>query len=382
MRGYMKRNSCKLLASLTAAVLASGMTAALPSGKLLGEMFTVSASAADIKDSGKCGDNVAWELDSEGVLTISGTGKIDDFYTVGGFRPETGYSDPVPWEKYLADIRRVVVGEGVTYLGDSAFSCCTALESAVLPDSLKEIGCHTFNGCSLHDISFPDGLESIDLWAFEYCNSLEKIIIPDSVTYLGEGVFRDCKDLKTVVLPEKMTRIREETFAHCESLENIIIPDSVTQIDDYAFWKCVSLRSVEFPAELEKIGADAFHNCYSLDSVTFLGVPDEIGKYAFDMSGEYINDKRATEVTHIHIPQGSTPADFIGRGKLPADEGYYHLLTASGKCPDENCPMGIGITNRTLMIFRIYINMVHGGYDKECDINGDGKVNEKDLALL
>lgn len=50
---------------------------------LICTLLPTSVFAADIVASGTCGaqgDNLAWSLDSDGTLTISGTGEMHDYY--------------------------------------------------------------------------------------------------------------------------------------------------------------------------------------------------------------------------------------------------------------------------------------------------------------
>ena len=93
--------------------------------------FAVTVSAADIVQSGTCGDNVTWALDRDGLLTISGTGTMEDYGAVG----------EAPYAAY--DVQRLVVGEGVTGIGNYAFSQL-ALDYILLPESLTSIGRNAF----------------------------------------------------------------------------------------------------------------------------------------------------------------------------------------------------------------------------------------------
>ena len=114
------------------------------------------ASLSDmIVDSGtfgEDGDNLTWSLSSNGTLTINGTGGM-------------GYQ--TPWMSYRDSIKSLVVEEGVTTVGRSAFSGCDQLTSATLPTSLTEIGQSAFLGCfNLEKICLPDTLNAIGDNAF------------------------------------------------------------------------------------------------------------------------------------------------------------------------------------------------------------------------
>ena len=114
---------------------------------MIASFLPATALAADIVDSGTCGakgSNLTWTLDSEGVLTISGSGDM------------RGYDPSVfgaPWDGRR--IKSAVIAEGVTSIGDSAFSYCTSLTSVTIPDSVTSIGGWAFEDCtSLTDVYY------------------------------------------------------------------------------------------------------------------------------------------------------------------------------------------------------------------------------------
>jgi hypothetical protein len=113
---------------------------------------------------------------------------------------------------------------GVTEIGESAFSGCTALASVVIPESVTEIGKNAFSGCS----------------------SLASVVIPAGVTEIGRLAFMDCKALASVVIPAGVTEIGDWAFSGCSSLAAVVISESVTRIGRLAFMDCESLAAVEF----------------------------------------------------------------------------------------------------------------------------------------
>ena len=86
--------------------------------------------------SGSCGENVSFELNASGVLTITGTGPMTDYY-----------SNTFPWFEKRNDVKKVIVGEGVTSLGNYAFYQCNNLVSVSLPSTITRIGDYTFYYC-------------------------------------------------------------------------------------------------------------------------------------------------------------------------------------------------------------------------------------------
>ena len=149
------------------------------------------------------------EVAREVPLIISRDGK-----TVEGVRPEI-----------REEITSVVIPDGVTSIGYSAFRDCTNLTSVTIPDSVTAIG---------------DG-------AFYNCDNLTGVTIPDGVTVIGNWAFRGCDNLTSVTIPDSVTLIGNSAFRGCTKLTGVMIPDSVTSIGDYAFYGCDKLTVVEIP---------------------------------------------------------------------------------------------------------------------------------------
>ena len=279
---------------------------------MIATLLPATALAADIVDSGTCGaegdgSNLTWTLDSEGVLTISGTGKMSDY--------DVNNAHSTPWNKF--DVAAIRISDGVTSIGDSAFSDCF-VSSVTIPDSVTSIGDCAFYECaSLTSVTIPDSVTSIGGSAFDGCTSLTSVTIPDSVTSIGGGAFSNCaaltgiwvaegnshyssdasgvlfsKDKTTLVqcpgtlaectIPDSVTSIGDWAFAGCTSLTSVTIPDSVTSIGAWAFGNCTSLTSVTIPDGVTSIGEYTFYNCTSLTSVTIPDSVTSIGDSAFD----------------------------------------------------------------------------------------------------
>ena len=225
-------------------------------------------SAISSNHSGTCGDNLEWTFFG-GTLTISGEGAMDDYES--GFDPwDDNYYSTAPWSEL--DIKEIVVEDGVTSIGDSAFSNCTSLTSVAIPDSVTSIGGHAFYHCtSLTSVAIPDSVTSIGGWAFSYCTSLTSVAIPDSVTSIADYAFYDCTSLTSVAIPDRVTSIGECAFSYCTSLESITIPYGVTIIEEYTFSGCFSLTTVTIPDSVTKIGYCTFDECNSLTDVYYSG---------------------------------------------------------------------------------------------------------------
>ena len=243
---------------------------------MIASLLPATALAADIVDSGTCGaegdgSNLTWTLDSDGVLTISGSGDMHG-YDYG--------SSGAPWDD--SRVKSAVIAEGVTSIGSYAFDDCKSLTSVTIPDSVTSIGDSAFCNCkSLTSVTIPDSVTLIDNGAFSFCTSLTSVTIPDSVTSIDQDAFYKCESLTSVTIPGSVTSIGVGAFALCTSLTSVTIPNGVTSINYEAFRSCESLTSVTIPDSVTSIGMSAFYGCSSLTSVTIPDSVTSIGVYAF-----------------------------------------------------------------------------------------------------
>ena len=250
---------------------------------------------ADVQ-TGKCGDNVTYSLDtSTGVLTISGTGKMTDYH----------YYDSTPFYKDTK-IKVITIDFGVTSIGEYAFSNCTSLTSITIPSSVTSIGGGVFEYCTgLTSVAIPDSVTSIGGGVFEYCTRLASITIPDSVTSIGGDAFFGCISLTSVTIPDSVTSIGGDAFYGCISLTSVTIPNSVTNIGNAAFRGCTGLTSVTIPDSVTSIGKYAFRDCTSLTSVTIPNSVTSISDGAFDNC--YFTFENFVNNSNVELNDSSKP---------------------------------------------------------------------------
>ena len=203
--------------------------------------------SAKAESSGTCGPNLKWHLTDDGVLTITGNGEMDDYYIFS------------PWRD--SGVKRIIIGNRVTTIGQTAFSGCSSLTSVTIPNSVTTIKEYAFSNCSsLTSVTIPNSVTTIGDKAFNGCSSLTSVNIPNSVTTIGGWAFSDCSSLTSVNIPNSVTTIGDNTFSSCYSLTSVTIPNSVKKIGGSAFEGCSALTSVTIGNSVTTIGYNAFTN--------------------------------------------------------------------------------------------------------------------------
>ncbi len=298
------RKTVKLLASFALALIL--LLALLPGG----------AQAADTVDSGTCGDNLTWTLDSDGVLTITGTGAMTD----------------TPWRgEHMDQITKAVISNGVTNIGDDAFAFCTAMTNITIPDSVTSIGDSAFAKCfALESITIPSSVTSIGGGAFERCWTIESLNIPSSVKTIGAGAFFGLYGLTHLTIASGVTMIGDYAFNYCSALTSATIPKSVTTIGNAPFCNCSSLTEIN-------VASGNTRYC-SVNGVLFNKEKTELidypsgkqGTYAIPTGVKTIGDgafSSCTGLTGITIPSGVTS---IENGAFYCCESLTSVTIPSG----------------------------------------------------
>ena len=171
--------------------------------------------------SGTCGENLTWTVDTEtGVLHITGTGEM------------TNYSNAsAPWwrsannstNSISSAITSIIIDDGVTTIGNSAFHYLKNVISVSLPNSITHIGNYAFDHCTkLSSLTLPYNLQYIDYFAFYGCSSLVSLVLPNSVASIGKSAFEGCSSLFAIEFGKDVWQIGNSIFKGCTSLQKIV----------------------------------------------------------------------------------------------------------------------------------------------------------------
>ncbi len=132
-------------------------------------------------------------------------------------------------------ITLVIIPEGVSKIGDSAFAGCKSLTEIRFPQSLRCVGLSAFSFCdSLENIELPDGVRELDSFAFSSLTAVKSLRIPSGVRYLGDAVISFNDKLEQVIISQGVEKIGS-SILFCGKLSYVEIPESVKEIDDGLF---------------------------------------------------------------------------------------------------------------------------------------------------
>ena len=256
--------------------------------------------------TGSCGTSATWTFSPEdNSLTISGSGTMNDYSA----------TSTAPWNAYVDNIDTIIIADGITSIGNYAFSGCKNVTEIALPSSVADIGEYAFSGCSsLSTVNIPTGVTVIEKYAFNNCTALTAPTLPETVTSIGEYAFFGCSSITAMNLPASVTSIGTYAFSGCSNMESInipsgvtaieaytfngntklnaiVIPDTVTVIKEFAFSDCSSIPSVIIPKSVTEIQRGAFSNCTALTTATIPDSVSTIGTSIFAYVSENVTIK-------------------------------------------------------------------------------------------
>lgn len=312
--------------------------------------------------SGECGDNLAWTLDDQGTLTVSGTGPI----------PSYDYRS-TPWYDYRNQVMAVIIENGVTAIGSNAFFNMPQISSLTIPNSVTQIGDTAFYySRNLAELSLPDGITAIGYEAFTgstffdntdnweddvlYCGKY-LLSVQDSVTALSiksgtlcvaDRALNDAQ-VKELSIPASLRNIGKGNLAACR-LSSLTVDrfnsvyflesDILYSRSDMSVLRCLTSASgsIAIPDGVVSIAPSAFAYCQQITSVTIPDSVTQIGDSAFS---------QCTSLTSVVIPDGVTALEssvFSGCTKLTAVT-IPDSVTALGSYAFSNCE---GLTSVTI----------------------------------
>ena len=225
---------------------------------------------------GECGEMMRYRIVGT-TMYVEGVGEMDNYYyseyiVIG--------SDPAPYRPWRPFIRKVVIEDGVSAIGMSAFFKFRNLREVEIPDSVNVVQGYAFQDCRrLREVT-AEGADFVGPEAFRGCMELQTVTLKNGDGSWGniyDGAFRDCVSLKHAVVNDK-TFFAEECFAGCENLETIQVVKPL-KIGTHAFMNCRSLTAFPLGNTVEKesdeegylgypdIGEGAFLNCTSLEAI-------------------------------------------------------------------------------------------------------------------
>ncbi|MDO4541334.1 MAG: leucine-rich repeat protein [Bacillota bacterium] len=249
----MKKQLITLLLALCLVV------ALTPLGALAAEPITGNCGATGD------GSSVKYTLtDEDGnglyeLITISGEGAMANYPL------DAANGDPtVPWKDHLNTITKVVVENGVTVIGERAFSDNDGSDT----DALTTV-----------DLSDCATLTALNEDAFSWNSALTTVILPanNNLTQIGKGVFYNCKKLSAFDFAgcAVLESIGELAFRDCDGLTEVDLSGRITlkTIGKQAFYYCDGITAVDLSgcSKLESIGEQAFYICTSLKTVDLSG---------------------------------------------------------------------------------------------------------------
>ena len=295
------------------------------SSTFLSTTFSLTAEAAVESIQGWSGD-CKWKV----VTTPEGS-SLSTILTIEAMQGNgkmANYDDMKVW--WGTNITKVIIGEGVTSIGDFLFANCTKLTSVSIPSTVKTIGesafanctalnyCplrkgvvtvkkNAFAGCRFSSVTIPESVTTVG--GFANCTKLTSVSIPSTVKTIGESAFEGCSNLTEVTMSSGVTSIADSTFYWCKKLAEITIPNSVTSIADYAFVGCETLTEITIPSGVTSIGISAFKDCSKLTNVIIPNSVTSIGSSAF---------RECSNLTEITIPSSLASIGIKAFGACPS----------------------------------------------------------------
>ena len=302
---------------------------------LLMNFIPMQVIATSIQQNYEVSKTINATLSSDGVLTISGSGKM----------PNYTEREHAPWNG--ENIKKVIVEKGITVIGNYAFYNMTSITEVQFAEGLTEIGICAFTNASLNNVTIPASVISIGTDAFvsttieefkvaegnlkfstdkgalygkinDYTyimrfyppkSDLTTYTILDGVISINQNCFLNAKNLQTINIPDSVTMIHTYAFAN-SGITSITIPEVTLEVfDPSVFENCTELKTVNFYAEIDtSIIEGIFRNCTSLTEVNFKGKIEHF----------YVNSfENCPSLKSVKLPEGTRIVDYSAFTNCP-----------------------------------------------------------------
>jgi len=203
-------------------------------------------------------------------------------------------------------LEKVQLPADLLSLGESAFQNCSALKSVNIPSGLDTVEQYTFAYCrNLTEVVFDvketelddgtvryDGITTIGEGAFTECSSIKEIELPITLTGIGSAAFSKMTELEKITIKENVTYINSEAFRGDVKLKDVVFGEdsALDYLGSRAFYGCTELETITLPDRLDEISQGVFQGCSKLDNIVIPESVQDIGAYAFYGTKEY-NDQ-------------------------------------------------------------------------------------------
>ena len=316
----MERQVCKSSKAMRALILIAAVLLLCFAAVSLGLDRTYAAT------SGDCGEEtgtVSFNIDSDGVMTISGSGAIKAYTRANSY----------PWYADRAKVKKLVLEEGVTNAPGYAFGSMTNLKDVEFPATLDSWGGTSVFSSSSNietikvttgetfsaknnilygddetkllmsgkavsgEIELPSTIKSIEANALDGRSDITKLILPEGLETIGNYAFRGLNKVTELTIPSTVTAIGTYAFANMTEIEKMILPAGVTSLSNYMFSGCSKLNSVQFLGDISTMGTNIFQNCTSLTAFN-------VSENVTSLGGNTFNG--CTSLEKVTLPDGLT----------------------------------------------------------------------------
>ncbi len=351
--------------------------------------------------AGTCGadnvNDVIWSLDSEGTLTISGTGK----YAVENYN--------APWLAYSGSIKNIVIEEGITNIADTSFYELTNAVSLSIPSTVNEIDNYETNNFAEFKLaegnayfSLVDGVlfnaDKTELLMYPAKKADETYTVPAGVTTLCEFSFGSAENLKTINISDDVTTIGSRCFyissletvnfgANVDSIEStafegtslktVVLPEKLTEIPYGLFYDCKYLEKLVIGSNVTSIDEDVINYCDKLEAVHFTGTAEQWEAITKPADASDLINTIAVHCGALEEKAGfaaTCEADGHAAGLYCAECDDYisgEVIPATRECVDENSDKICETCNKLVGAPNIYVGGIFMNGYNYTDILGD-----------